>query len=97
MSSFILPPFSKDTPNKISNQIKISGSNTFSKSDVEFNWRVAIADEPIDAKIDGKKIFCVRVDNAGMYSSVMIGFTPMETLDEDKDACYSRIREHCFK
>ncbi len=57
------PSFSKNTPNKIGNGIKVSGKNTLIKT--ETRWRVAIADEPIDAKIDGKKFFCVRVDNAG--------------------------------
>jgi hypothetical protein len=48
------------------------------------DWRFAIADEPIDAKVDGKKMFCVRVDNAGDYSQLMIGFTSLETFDTNK-------------
>jgi hypothetical protein len=52
------------------------------------NFRVAIADEPINAKIDGKKIFCVRVDNAGSNSMMMLGFTPRETFDSTKEAFF---------
>ena len=77
--------FSKETPNKIGNGIDVSGKNTLiMRADW---WRAAIADEPIDAKVDGKKMFCVRVDNSGANSALMIGFTPMETFDSNsKDA-----------
>jgi hypothetical protein len=85
MPSLILPSFSKDTPNKIGSEIDVSGKNTLIKSTDEGGWRVAIADEPIDAIIDGKKFFCVRVDKTGANSAVMVGFTPMETFDSTKD------------
>ncbi len=84
MSSFVLPSFSKDTPNKIGNGIDVSGKNTLIMKGKY--WRTAIADEPIDAKSDGKKTFCVRVDNAGAGSFIVIGFTPMETFDSKKSA-----------
>jgi hypothetical protein len=87
MSSFILPPFSKNTSNKIGNGIEVSGKNTLIKTN-DYIWRIAIADEPIAAKVDGKKMFCVRVDNAGTESRMMIGFTPMETFDSTKGACF---------
>jgi hypothetical protein len=87
MSSLILPSFSKDIPNKIGEGIKVSGTNTLTKSESN-GWRAAIADEPIDAKVDGKKMFCVRVDNAGLYSVMMIGFTPMETIDSSMYTCF---------
>jgi hypothetical protein len=80
------PPFSEDTPNKIGNGIDVSGKHTLTKTENE-NSRVAIANEPIDAKVDGKKMFCVRVDNA-VGSYIMIGFTPMETFDSTKEACF---------
>jgi hypothetical protein len=54
----------------------------------ECNWNVAIADEPIDAKVNGKKMFCVRVDDAGSDSSMMMGLTPMETFDSGKEAWF---------
>jgi hypothetical protein len=79
------PSFSKDTPNKICEGIKVSGKNTLIKT-ADNTFRVAIADEPIDAKIDGKKMFCVRVDRVGDYWYMMIGLTPMETFDSKKEA-----------
>jgi hypothetical protein len=79
---FIVPTFSKSTPNKIANSINVSGKNTLINTDC--GWRLAIADEPFDAKVDGKKMFCVRVDDAGSDSDMMIGFTPMETFDSTK-------------
>jgi hypothetical protein len=82
-----VPSFSKDTPNKIGDEIKVSGKNTLTKTD-HWRWRAAIADEPMDAKVDGKKFFCVRVDNWGMYSGLIIGFTPMETFDSTKEAYF---------
>ncbi len=88
MSSLIFLPFSKNTPNKIGNGIKVSGTNTLLKTENDDHWRIAIADEPIDAKVDGKKLFCVRVDNAEDYSCMMIGFTPMETFDLNTTACF---------
>jgi hypothetical protein len=91
------PFFSKDAPDKIGDGIDVSGKNTLIKTDdisCEFegntyktednNWRHAIAVEPIDAKIDGKKFFCVRVDNSGESSQLMIGFTPMEEFDSSR-------------
>jgi hypothetical protein len=87
MSSLILPSFSKDTPNKIGNGINVSGRNTLIKTE-DGKWRVAIADEPIDAKVDGKKMFCVRIDNAGPFSCMMVGFTSMETFDSNKSAYF---------
>ncbi len=70
--------FSKDIPNKIGNGIEVSGKNTLIKTERN-GYRVAIADEPIDAKVDGKKMFCVRVDNAGPFSMMAIGFTPLDS------------------
>jgi hypothetical protein len=81
------PSFSKDIPNKIGENINVSGKNTLIKAKKNC-WNVAIADEPIDAKVDGKKFFCVRVDRVGMYSAVMIGFTLMETFDSNKTVCF---------
>ena len=74
------PSFSQGTPNKIGNGIQVSGKNTLIKADAD-DSRAAIADEPIDAKIDGKTIFCVRVDNGGKEPRIVIGFTPMDTFD----------------
>ncbi len=88
MSSFILPPFSTNTPNKIGEGIEISGENTLIKAEYKDQYRVAIADEPIDAKVDGKTLFCARVDNLGDNSSIMIGFTPMETFDSTESAWF---------
>jgi hypothetical protein len=80
------PSFSKNTPNKIGTGIKVSGRNTLIKT-ADNDWRVAIADEPIDAKVDGTKMFCVRVDIA-VDSGIMIGFTPMETFDSESEAYF---------
>jgi hypothetical protein len=84
--SLILPSFSPNIPNKVAEGIDVSGQNTLIKKDN--GWRAAIADEPIDAKVDGKKMFCVRVDNARSDLLMMIGFTPMETFDSKKDAYF---------
>jgi hypothetical protein len=85
MSYFILPPFSKNTPGKIGRGIEVSEKNTLIMNDNV--WRFAIAAEPIDAKVDGKKLFCVRVDNA-VDSYIMIGFTPKETFVSDEMAFF---------
>jgi hypothetical protein len=82
MSSFVLPSFSKNIPNKIGRYVNVSEKNTLISTH-DF-WRFAIADESIDAKVDGKKFFCARV----VDSSVMIGFTPMETFDSKKEAYF---------
>jgi hypothetical protein len=94
--------FSKNTPDKIGDSINVSGKNTLIKTETN-GWCVTIADEPIDAKIDGKKFFCVRVDNAKRlwdmmfgfgftrpktYALMMFGFTPMETFDSKKEAYF---------
>jgi hypothetical protein len=81
---FIVPTFNKNTPNKIGNLIQISGKNTLINTDDGF--RVAIADESIDANVDGRHLFCARVENAGIFSDVEFGFTPMETFDSTKSA-----------
>jgi hypothetical protein len=84
---FLKPPsFSTNTPNKIGEGINVSEKNTSIKT--ENGYRVAIADEPIDAKVDGKKMFCVRIDNATSDPRIMIGFTPMETFDSKKEAYF---------
>jgi hypothetical protein len=71
------PSYSKNSPNKISNDINVYGRNTLILNNDAY--QVAIANEPIDAKSNGKKSFCVRVDNAGANPHMMFGFTPMET------------------
>jgi hypothetical protein len=81
-----VPSFSKHIPNKIGNGIDVSGKNTLIKTENGI-WRHAIADEPINAKVDGKQMFCVRVENV-FDSWMMIGFTPMETFDSTKDAYF---------
>jgi hypothetical protein len=81
------PSFSPNTPNKIGNGINVSGKNTLISTEFDDTWRAAIAFEPIDAKVDGKKLFCVRVDHAG-NSDMMIGFTPMETFDSNTMYAY---------
>jgi hypothetical protein len=80
--------FSASTTNKIGDGIEVSGRNTLIKTEAESKWRVAIADEPIDAKVDGKKMFCVRVEKLGAISCMMIGFTPMEVFDSNKNAFF---------
>jgi hypothetical protein len=89
MTSLILPSFSKDTPNKIGKGIDVSGKNTLIKTGRN-GYRVAIANEPIDAQFDGKKMFCVRVDNSGgpHYTHIMIGFTPLETFHSKSEAYF---------
>jgi hypothetical protein len=79
------PSFYQNTPNKIGNRINVSGKNTLIMTG--YDYRAAIADEPFDAKVDGKKLFCVRVDNA-VDSVIMIGFTPIETFDSTKAAFF---------
>jgi hypothetical protein len=73
--------FSPNTPNKIGKEIRVSGKNTLVRTGN--GWRAAIADGPIDAKVDGKRTFCVRVENAGSNSYMMIGVTPLETFDSN--------------
>ncbi len=85
-SKFILPSFSKKTPKKISKTIDVSGQKTVIKTKGFADWSAAIADELIDAKLDGQTVLCVRVDNMGAMANVMIGFTPMETFDSSKKA-----------
>jgi hypothetical protein len=86
------PSFSKSTPNKISDFINVSGKNILIKTENNGGHRVAIADDPIDAKVDGKKLFCVRVDHTRAYSQLMIGFTPMETFDSTKSTGFGSNR-----
>jgi hypothetical protein len=81
------PPFSKNTRNKIGNEINVSGTNTLVKT-TESNWQVAIADEPINAAIDGHQGFCVRVDNFGTIPCMMFGFTTVEKFDSNKSAFF---------
>jgi hypothetical protein len=83
---FIVPTFIKSTPNKIGNLINVSGKNTLAKT--EDSWSVAIAEESIDVNVDGKHLFCARVDRAGRFLEMMFGFTPLETFDSSKDAYF---------
>jgi hypothetical protein len=88
-SKFIHPSFSKETPNKLGNGFEVCENHHHTLIKTESNWwRVAIAQESIDAKTDGKKIFCVRVDNAG-DSSLMFGFTPLETFGSERLANFA--------
>ncbi len=48
------PSFSQDTPNKIGNGITVVGKTTLIKTDV--GYHVAIADESIDTKVDGRNM-----------------------------------------
>jgi hypothetical protein len=98
MSHFIRPSFSKNTPNKIGNGIDVSGKNTLIKTQRSGGYwgdgksdRVAIADEPINAKVHGKKVFCVRVDKTGSNLRIMIGFTPMKKFDSKKEASFGTL------
>ncbi len=81
---FVVPTFNKNTLNKIGDTINVSGKNTLVKT--ENRWSVAIADESIDANVDGRHLFCTRVDNAGSNPDMTFGFTPMETFDSKKEA-----------
>jgi hypothetical protein len=42
MSTFVLPSFFKDTPNKIGSEIDVSGKNTLIKSTDEGGWLAAL-------------------------------------------------------
>jgi hypothetical protein len=86
MSEILLPSFSQDTPNKIGEGIEVFGKHSLKKLEAN-SYRIAIADEPIDTKIDGKKVFCVRVDNLA-DCRLTIGFTPLETYDSNKVAFF---------
>jgi hypothetical protein len=83
-----VPSFSENIPEKIGDGIAVAGKNTLIKTEVDDEWRVAIADEPIDTKVDGKKFFCVRVENSGANSSMMFGFTTLETFDSNNFAYF---------
>ncbi len=83
---FIVPTFNKKIPNKIGNGIDVFGKNTLKRTDN--GWRAAIADKSIESKVDGKHIFCVRIDNPGKSSHIKIGFTPLETFDSTKEALF---------
>jgi hypothetical protein len=85
--------FSSNTPDKIGNKIRVSGTNTLTKTD-NFGSHVAIANEASDATVDGMKIFCALVENAGVYPTVMIGFTSMETFDSTKQAYFGNNGFH---
>jgi hypothetical protein len=89
MSSLILPSFSASSSDKIASGIEVSGNYTLIMRGHN-TWRAAIADEPIDSKVDGKKFFCVRVENNAGSSKMMFGFTPMETLNSKKDAYFGK-------
>jgi hypothetical protein len=87
MSFFLDPPtFSEVTPNKIAKGIKVSGKNTLTET-VSEGWRFAIADKPVDARVDGKKIFCVRVESLD-NTVFMIGFTPLETFNSSEQTYF---------
>ncbi len=82
---FFCPSFSKNSPNKIGVGIDVVyGKHTLVQRLDDFH--VAIADEPIDAKVDGTKIFVVRVENVGSdnYYNMMVGFTSLQTFDSNK-------------
>jgi hypothetical protein len=49
-------------------------------------WRPAIADDPIDAGVDGKKIFCVQIQKM-VEAEMMFGFTPTHRIDEWATLC----------
>jgi hypothetical protein len=86
---FIVPTFNKNTLNKIGKLINVSGKNTLVKT--QNRWSAAIAEESIDANVDGRHLFCARVDNAGEYLGMMFGFTPLETFDSTKEAHFGCI------
>jgi hypothetical protein len=81
---FIVPTFNKNTLNKIGNSINVSGKNTLVSTEEVF--RVAIAEESIDANVDGKHLFCALFDNVGTDLVMMFGFTLMETFDSTNSA-----------
>jgi hypothetical protein len=85
-TNFRPPTFTKSTQNKISESIDVLGKNTLIKMKDD-EWRIALADEPIDAKVDGKQIVAVRID-AGEAGSTMIGFTCLEMIDSSRDRCF---------
>ncbi len=83
---FIVPTFNKNIPNKIGNLINVSGKTTLIKN--EDGGGVAIAEESIDANVDGKHLFCARDYNTGIFPGVVFGFTPMETFDSTRSAWF---------
>jgi hypothetical protein len=83
---FIVPTFSDNTEDKIGNGFNVSEKNTLVKTGD--GPRVAIAEESIDAKVDGRHLFCTRVENAGSFPDMEFGFTPMETFDSTKEGYF---------
>jgi hypothetical protein len=86
--------FSPNIPNKIGMGIDVFRKNTLIKTEDDHESAVAIADEPIDAKVDGKKMFCVRVDNAGSDSSMSVMLTPMETFPPSSRGTFGCCEDH---
>jgi hypothetical protein len=86
-SKFVLPLFSKETPNKIANGLRVPQKNTLKKIS-EDTCSVAIADEPIDATVNANHMFCVRVENSGENSMLLVGFTPLSTFNSRKEAYF---------
>jgi hypothetical protein len=85
---FIVPTFNKSTPNKIGEEIDVSGKNTLIETENDC-FRVAIAEESIDANVDGRHLFCARVENAGRYVGLEFGFNPLETFDSNESPFFA--------
>jgi hypothetical protein len=79
LSKFIVPSFSYDVPSKIGEGIEVSGQNTVIKTEYHGHAPGAIADESIDATVDGTTIFCVRAECPGVQ--MMVGYTTMASFD----------------
>jgi hypothetical protein len=83
----MIPSFSKKVPNKISKKIAVKGKHTLLRR-TRGSFRVAIANEPIDGKVDGQKFFCVRIEDSGAFPEIMIGLSPNETYDPSESAWF---------
>jgi hypothetical protein len=86
-TEFLPGSFSMNTPNKIGDGIDVPAANSLKRTLDGTRYRVAIANEAIDAKIDAKKVLCLRVDNL-IDARIHIGFTLTETFDSNAEGYF---------
>jgi hypothetical protein len=87
-SKFYFPSFNKNTPNKISTNVSVTGTSVLkSPSNV---GSFAISDLEIPANDEGRHIFALEIENRSSWPCHTIGFTTMKTFDSNKSVQFGQ-------
>src|SRR3989338_6131232 len=81
-TTFLVPDFDKNVPDKINQNVEVKSKNTLSIKEAP-DYHPAIATNGFSSKKDGVHVYVTRIDSIG-NGALIVGFTDMAAYDSTR-------------